>query len=78
MRRIPLLRQIGLGLSVMAALTAITQASSLIIGWRVLSYLLAGAFLLGVAYSYRVTRPPPRVTPPAPEPPVETAAVDPA
>ena len=77
-RQIPLMRQLGLGLSVMAALTAITQASSLIIGWRVLSYLLAGAFLLGVAYSYRVTRPPPREAPPAPEPPPEAVAVDPA
>jgi len=27
-----------------------------VIGWRVASYLLAGVFLLGVAYSYRVTR----------------------
>lgn len=77
-RRIPLLRQLGLGLSVMAALTAITQASSLVIGWRVLSYLLAGAFLLGVAWSYRVTRPPPGDTRPPPEPPVEATAIDPA
>jgi hypothetical protein len=65
-RRIPLLRQIGLGLSVLAALTTIAQAGTLVIGWRVASYLLAGAFLLGVAYSYRVTRPAPP-SPPAPE-----------
>jgi uncharacterized membrane protein len=77
-RRIPLLRQLGLGLSVFAALTTITQASSLIIGWRVGSYLLAGAFLLGVAYSYRVTRPPPHTAPMPPDAPARAAAVDPA
>ena len=55
-RTLPVLRQVGLGLSVLAALTTITQASSLAIGWRVGSYLLAGVFLLGVAWSYRVTR----------------------
>ena len=56
-RGLPVLRQLGLGLSVLAALTTIAQASGLAIGWRVGSYLLAGVFLLGVAYSYRVTRP---------------------
>lgn len=55
-RQLPMLRQLGLALSVLAALTTIAQASSLAIGWRVGSYLLAGVFLLGVAYSYRVTR----------------------
>ncbi|MBC7894757.1 MAG: DUF2339 domain-containing protein [Cytophagaceae bacterium] len=77
-RGIPLLRQLGLGLSVLAALTTITQASSLVIGWRVGSYLLAGAFLLGVAYSYRVTRPPPRATPTPPDTPAVAPEVDPA
>ena len=55
-RQLPVLRQLGLGLSVLAALATITQASALAIGWRVGSYLLTGVFLLGVAYSYRVTR----------------------
>ncbi len=78
-RRIPLLRQLGLGLSVLAALTTITQAWSLAIGWRVGSYLLAGAFLLGVAYSYRVTRPPPPPAPVEPDPPTpDTPVADPA
>jgi hypothetical protein len=55
-RSLPVLRQVGLGLSLFAALTALTQASLLAIGWRVASYLLTGAFLLGVAWSYRITR----------------------
>lgn len=55
-RELPLLRQIGLGLSLFGAVTSITQASSLAIGWRVGSYLLTGGFLLAVAWSYRVTR----------------------
>ena len=64
-----MLRQVGLGLSLFAALTALTQATSLAIGWRVASYLLTGAFLLGVAWSYRVTRSLPLAEPAAPAPP---------
>lgn len=74
-RGLPMLRQVGLALSLFAALTALTQATALAIGWRVGSYLLTGAFLLGVAWSYRVTRvvappipPPPSSPPPSPEP----------
>ncbi|MEP7383937.1 MAG: DUF2339 domain-containing protein [Gemmatimonadota bacterium] len=54
-RSIPLLRQLGLALSVFAAIKAMVETSSLSIGWRVGGYLLAGAFLLGVAYWYRGT-----------------------
>ncbi len=47
-------RQIGLALAVFAALYAISAASDVQqIGLRVGSYLLAGAFLLGVAWWYR-------------------------
>lgn len=54
-RAIRILRQVGLGLAIFAALKAIAQASSLAIGLRVGSYLLAGLFLLAVAYWYRET-----------------------
>ena len=54
-REIRLLRQVGLGLAIFAALKAIAEASSLAIGLRVGSYLLAGLFLLAVAYWYRET-----------------------
>ncbi len=48
------LRQVGLSLSVLAALYAIGAASDVgQIGLRVGSYLLAGVFLLGVAWWYR-------------------------
>jgi hypothetical protein len=47
------LRHVGLGLAIFAALKAIAEASSLAIGLRVGSYLLAGVFLLAVAYWYR-------------------------
>jgi len=48
------LRQVGLALAVLAALYAIVAASSVQeIGLRVGSYLLVGAFLLGVAWWYR-------------------------
>ncbi len=60
-RALPMLRQVGLGLALFAALTALAQATGLAIGWRVASYMLTGVFLLGVAWSYRVTR---EVTPP--------------
>ena len=52
-RGIRVLRPVGLGLAIFAALKAIAQASSLSIGLRVGSYLLAGLFLLAVAYWYR-------------------------
>jgi len=54
-REIRILRQVGLGLAIFAALKAIAEASSLAIGLRVGSYLLAGLFLLAVAYWYRET-----------------------
>jgi hypothetical protein len=48
------LRQVGLSLAVLAALYAIGAASDVgQIGLRVGSYLLAGVFLLGVAWWYR-------------------------
>jgi hypothetical protein len=47
-------RRTGLALAVLAALKAIVQASTITsIGLRVGSYLLAGGFLLGVAWWYR-------------------------
>jgi uncharacterized membrane protein len=52
-REIRILRHVGLGLAIFAALKAIAEASSLEIGLRVGSYLLAGLFLLAVAYWYR-------------------------
>jgi uncharacterized membrane protein len=52
-RAIRVLRHIGLGLAIFAALKAMAEASSLVIGWRVASYFLAGLFLLAVAYWYR-------------------------
>jgi hypothetical protein len=56
-RAIPLLRHVGLALCVVAALTTILESSARDIGWKVASYILVGAFLLGVAYWYRVTGP---------------------
>jgi uncharacterized membrane protein len=53
LRGIRVLRHVGLGLAIFAALKAIAEASSLAIGIRVGSYLLAGLFLLAVAYWYR-------------------------
>ena len=52
-RGIAALRHVGLGLAIYAALKAVVQASTLAIGLRVGSYLLAGAFMLAVAYWYR-------------------------
>jgi uncharacterized membrane protein len=49
------LRRAGLALAIYAALKAVLEASGLDIGYRVGSYLLAGVFLLGVAYWYRIT-----------------------
>jgi hypothetical protein len=54
-RSIRVLRRVGLGLAIFAALKAIAEASDLAIGLRVGSYLLAGVFLLAVAYWYRET-----------------------
>ena len=54
-RSIPVLRQVGLALSVLAALKAIGESSDQEIGWRVGGYMLAGLFLLGVAYWYRAS-----------------------
>jgi uncharacterized membrane protein len=52
------LRQIGLSLAVVAALYAISAASDVqLIGLRVGSYLLVGAFLLGVGWWYRGEQP---------------------
>jgi uncharacterized membrane protein len=55
-RGIPLFRNVGLGLAIFAALKAVAQATDLAIGWRIGGYLLAGVFMLGVAYWYRRTR----------------------
>ena len=52
-RAIPLLRHVGLGLSIYAALKAVVQASSLDAGPRIGSYFLAGAFMMAVAFWYR-------------------------
>jgi hypothetical protein len=47
-------RKVGLALAVLAGLKAVVQAASITaIGLRVGSYLLVGAFLLGVAWWYR-------------------------
>ena len=52
---VPILRHGGLGLAVWAALTALGRATDLDdIVWRVGSFLGVGAFLLGVAWWYRV------------------------
>ena len=50
---VSVLRQVGLALAVFAAIKAIAQASSLTIGLRIAGYMLAGCFLLAVAYWYR-------------------------
>lgn len=57
LRRIPAARQAGLALALYAAFKALVQASTLAsVGLRVASYLIVGAFLLGVGYVYRDTR----------------------
>ena len=53
-RRVSDLRHLGLALAIYAELKVIVQASELSIGLRVGSYLLAGLFMLAVAYCYRV------------------------
>ena len=66
-RGIRALRNVGLALAILAALKAIGEASSLAIGIRVGSYLLAGLYLLAVAYWYRdrelASQPLPTTTP---------------
>jgi hypothetical protein len=52
-RAVPPVRHVGLAVAVYAALKAVAEAWGLGIGLRVSSYLLAGAFLLAVAYWYR-------------------------
>jgi uncharacterized membrane protein len=53
-RQLPLARRAGLALAIYAAIKSVVQASGVeSIGLRVGSYLLAGLFLLAVAYWYR-------------------------
>ena len=53
-RRLAELRQLGLGLAVLAAATAGYGATTYFdVGARVLAYLVTSAFLLGIAYWYR-------------------------
>ena len=53
-RRSPRIRQLGLALALLAAITAVVGATSYFdIGARVLAYLVTSAFLLGIAYWYR-------------------------
>ena len=53
-RRSPELRQLGLGLALLAAATAVYGATTYFdVGARVLAYLVTSAFLLGIAYWYR-------------------------
>jgi hypothetical protein len=69
-RNSPNLRRAGLALAIYAALKAVFEASELEIGFRVGSYLLAGVFLLGVAYWYRLASADAKAAPPGsiPEP----------
>ena len=55
---LPLARHAGLGLAIIAGLRALMQASDLGFGLRLATYLVVGAFLLGVAYLYRATSEP--------------------
>ena len=52
-RALPLLRHVGLGLAIYAALKTVVEASSMEIALRIGSYFLAGLFLISVAYWYR-------------------------
>lgn len=54
-RALPPARHAGLALAILAGLKALAQASALGFGLRLSSYLVVGAFLLGVAYLYRAT-----------------------
>ena len=51
-------RHAGLALAILAGLRALVQASELGFGLRIATYLVVGAFLLGVAYLYRATSEP--------------------
>jgi hypothetical protein len=63
-RALPAARHIGLALAILAGLRALWQAGGLAFGLRLTTYLVVGAFLLGVAYLYRATSEP-TSTPPA-------------
>ncbi|HUF25366.1 MAG TPA: DUF2339 domain-containing protein [Gemmatimonadaceae bacterium] len=54
-RAIPEARHLGLALAIIAGLRGLWQANALDVGLRLASYLVVGAFLLGVAYLYRAT-----------------------
>ena len=54
LRASPRIRQLGLALALLAAITAVVGATNYFdIGARVLAYLVTSAFLLGIAYWYR-------------------------
>ena len=57
-RALPPARHAGLALAIIAGLRALAQAGDLGFGLRLATYLLVGAFLLGVAYLYRATSDP--------------------
>ena len=63
MRALPPARHAGLGLAILAGVRALFQASDLGFGLRLATYLVVGAFLLGVAYLYRATSDPPDAGP---------------
>jgi len=54
-RRLPAARHGGLALAIFAGIKALVQASTMEFGFRLASFLVVGAFLLGVAYVYRAT-----------------------
>jgi hypothetical protein len=54
LRRSARIRQVGLGLALVAAATSVYGASTYFdIGIRIVAYLVTSAFLLGIAYWYR-------------------------
>ena len=57
-RTLPLARHAGLALAIIGGVRALVQASELGFGLRIATYLVVGAFLLGVAYLYRATSDP--------------------
>ena len=54
-RMLPAARHAGLALAIVGGVRALVQASELGFGLRIATYLVVGAFLLGVAYLYRAT-----------------------
>jgi hypothetical protein len=52
-RSLPILRHVGLALAIYAAIKTIVEGSSMAIGLRIGSYVLAGLFMMSVAYWYR-------------------------